>query len=86
MKQYTTEPLHTGSSYVNWGNIMNPVAAGYFDPVFAPDPTNGHHGVAANTARGRAIIFGDALCIYAGMANRFPGAFMEVVAKAGVAG
>lgn len=27
MKQYTIKPLHTGWFYMNWGNIMSPLAA-----------------------------------------------------------
>jgi glyoxylase-like metal-dependent hydrolase (beta-lactamase superfamily II) len=56
------------------------------DLIFAPGHTDGHQAVAVNTARGRAIIFGDALYMYAGMAKRFPAQFLDVVTKAGVAG
>jgi N-acyl homoserine lactone hydrolase len=56
------------------------------DLVFAPGHTEGHQAVALNTARGRAIIFGDALYMYAGMAKRFPRHFLDVVTKGGVGG
>ena len=39
-----------------------------------------------NTSRGRAILFGDALYLYAGLAKRFPQKFLEVTSKGGVAG
>jgi hypothetical protein len=54
--------------------------------IFAPGHTDGHQAVAVNTAKGRAIIFGDALYMYAGMAKRFPKQFLEVVKKGGVGG
>jgi glyoxylase-like metal-dependent hydrolase (beta-lactamase superfamily II) len=56
------------------------------DLIFAPGHTDGHQAVGVNTARGRAIIFGDALYMYAGMAKRFPKQFLEVVKKGGVGG
>jgi hypothetical protein len=42
--------------------------------------------VAVNTARGKAIIFGDAAYMYAGLAKRFPAKFLEIVSLGGVAG
>jgi len=54
--------------------------------IFAPGHTQGHQAVSVNTSGGRAIIFGDALYLYGGMAKRFPEKFFEVVAKGGVAG
>jgi len=54
--------------------------------IFAPGHTDGHQAIGVNTSRGRAIIFGDALYMYAGMAKRFPEKFLEVTAKGGIAG
>lgn len=54
--------------------------------IFAPGHTEGHQAVSVNTSKGRAIIFGDALYMFAGMVKRFPQKFMEVVAKGGMAG
>ncbi|MGQ9475967.1 MAG: N-acyl homoserine lactonase family protein [Actinomycetota bacterium] len=54
--------------------------------IFAPGHTAGHQAVAVNTSRGRAIIFGDAAYMYAGLAKRFPAKFMEIVSLGGVAG
>jgi len=56
------------------------------DLIFAPGHTDGHQAIGVNTSRGRAIIFGDALYMYAGMAKRFPQKFLEVTAKGGIAG
>jgi N-acyl homoserine lactone hydrolase len=56
------------------------------DLVFSPGHTEGHQAVAVNTAKGRAIIFGDAVYLYAGLAKRFPKKFYEVVALGGVGG
>jgi glyoxylase-like metal-dependent hydrolase (beta-lactamase superfamily II) len=54
--------------------------------IFAPGHTAGHQAVGVNTSRGRAVIMGDAVYLYAGLAKRFPAQFYEVVAKGGVAG
>jgi glyoxylase-like metal-dependent hydrolase (beta-lactamase superfamily II) len=54
--------------------------------LFAPGHTAGHQAVAVNTARGKAIIFGDAAYMYAGLAKRFPAKFLEIVSLGGVAG
>jgi len=56
------------------------------DLIFAPGHTQGHQAIAVNTAKGRAIIFGDAAYLYAGLAKRFPNQFYDIVAKGGVAG
>jgi N-acyl homoserine lactone hydrolase len=56
------------------------------DLIFAHGHTQGHQAVAVNTAKGRAIIFGDAAYLYGGLAKRFPKQFYEVVEKGGVAG
>ena len=39
-----------------------------------------------NTSRGKALIFGDAAYMYAGLAKRFPAKFAEIVGLGGVAG
>ena len=54
--------------------------------LFAPGHAAGHQAVAVNTARGKAIIFGDAAYMYAGLAKRFPAKFLEIVSLGGVAG
>lgn len=56
------------------------------DLVLAAGHTEGHQAVAVNTSQGKAIIFGDALYMYAGLAKRFPNQFYSIVAKGGVAG
>lgn len=50
--------------------------------ILAPGHTPGHQAVAVNTSKGRAIITGDALAFYAGMAKRFPKQLKDLMDKA----
>ena len=56
------------------------------DLILAEGHTAGSQAIAVNTAKGKAVIFGDAVYLYAGLAKRFPNEFYSVVAKGGVAG
>jgi len=56
------------------------------DLIFAPGHTQGHQAISVHTSKGRAILFGDALYLYGGLAKRFPEHFLDVVSKGGVAG
>jgi glyoxylase-like metal-dependent hydrolase (beta-lactamase superfamily II) len=56
------------------------------DLILTPGHTAGSQAVAVNTARGQAIITGDTLYLYAGMAKRFPKQFYELVSKGSVSG
>lgn len=49
--------------------------------IFAPGHTPGHQAVGINTAKGRAVIFGDCCCFYAGLAKRFPMHFFDLIKK-----
>lgn len=54
--------------------------------IFLPGHTAGHQAISVNTSRGTAMIMGDAVYLYAGLAKRFSKQFYEVVEKGGVAG
>jgi len=54
--------------------------------IFCPGHTPGHQAISVHTSRGTAMIMGDALYLYGGLAKRFPKQFYEVVEKGGVAG
>lgn len=56
------------------------------DLIFADGHTAGSQAIAVNTSKGKAIICGDAVYLYGGLAKRFPNEFYSVVAKGGVAG
>jgi glyoxylase-like metal-dependent hydrolase (beta-lactamase superfamily II) len=56
------------------------------DLILAPGHTAGSQAIAVNTSRGRAIITGDTLYLYGGMAKRFPQHFYELAGKGGVSG
>jgi len=51
------------------------------DLIFAPGHTPGHQAVGINTAKGRAVYFGDCCNFYAGMAKRFPMQFFSLIQK-----
>lgn len=54
------------------------------DIIFSPGHTPGHQAILVNTSRGKAMIMGDTLYMYGGMAKRFPKQFMGLAEKSSI--